>query len=97
MKRTAPPLEVSSPQVILKKIPHKQRKGSYTVTTTPDTNGQTPTQNTTGLDHHRTHKRPRLQDPTQQPSSSTGTYTTQNHKDKKHKKHKKDKKKDKDN
>ena len=90
MKRPAPPPEVSSPQVILKKISHKQGSGSYTVTTTPDTNGQTPTNNTG-------QKRPRLHDQTQQPSTSTGTVTQQNHKDKKHRKHKKDKKKDKDN
>ena len=45
LKRTAPPPEVSSPHVILKKIPHKQGNGSYTVTTTPDTHGQTTTQN----------------------------------------------------
>ena len=49
LKRPGPPLEVSTPQVILKKIPHKQGSGSYTVTTTPDTNGQTSTNNT-GLD-----------------------------------------------
>ena len=93
-KRPAPPPEVSSPQVILKKIPHKQGSGSYTVTTTLDTNGQTSTNNT-GLDN-KTQKRPRLHDQTQQPSTSTGTVTQQNHKDKKHRKHKKDKKKDKD-
>ena len=38
MKRTAPPPEVSSPHVILKKIPHKQGNGSYTVTATQDMN-----------------------------------------------------------
>ena len=38
MKRTAPPPEVPSPHVILKKIPHKQGNGSYTVTTTQDMN-----------------------------------------------------------
>ena len=58
MKRTAPPPEVSSPHVILKKIPHKQGNGSYTVTTTQDTNGQTTgqttTQNNTGLEHNST-------------------------------------------
>ena len=101
LKRTAPPPEVSSPHVILKKIPHKQGNGSYTVTTTQDTNGQTTTQNKTGLDHNNTQKRPRLHDQTQQPSTSTGTHTTQTHKDRKHKKNKKgskkDKKKDKDN
>ena len=80
--------------MILKKIPHKQGSGSYTVTTTLDTNGQTPINNT-GLDN-KTQKRPRLHDQTQQPSTSTGTVTQQNHKDKKHRKHKKDKKKDKD-
>ena len=82
MKRTAPPPEVSS-HVILKKIPHKQGNGSYTVTTTQDMNGQTtgqltgqtPTQNTTGLEHNHIPKRPRLQDQTPQPSTSTGTTT----------------------
>ena len=105
MKRTAPPPEVSSPHVILKKIPHKQGNGSYTVTTTQDMNGQTTgqttgqstTQNNTGLEHNHTPKRPRLQDQTPQPSTSTSTTTPQIHKDRKHKKHKKDKKKDKDN
>ena len=100
MKRTAPPPEVSSPHVILKKIPHKQGNGSYTVTTTQDMNGQTTgqstTQNNTGLEHNHTFKRPRLQDQIPQPSTSTGTTTPQIHKDRKHKKHKKDKKKDKD-
>ena len=98
-KRTAPPLDGPSPQVILKKIPHKQGPGSYTVTTTPDIHRQTTTQNNTGLDQDRTPKRPRLQDQTLQPSTSTGTTTntTHNNKDKKQKKHKKDKKKDKDN
>ena len=96
LKRTAPPPEVSSPHVILKNITHKQGNGSYTVTTRPDTNGQTTTQNKTGLDHNNTPKRPRLQDQTQQPSTSAGTHTTQTHQDKKHKKPKKDKKKDKD-
>ena len=103
MKRTAPPPEVSSPHVILKKIPHKQGNGSYTVTTTQDTNGQTTgqtttqttTQNNTGLEHNNTPKRPRLQDQTPQPSTSTGTNTTQTHKDRKHKKNKKDNKTDK--
>ena len=97
MKRTAPPPEVSSPHVILKKIPHKQGNGSYTVTTTQDTNGQTTgqttTQNNTGLEHN-TPKRPRLQDQTPQPSTSTGTSTTQTNKDRKHNKNKTDKKKD---
>ena len=109
MKRTAPPPEVPSAHVILKKIPHKQGNGSYTVTTTQDMNrqttgqttGQTPgpstTQNNTGLEHNHPPKRPRLQDQTPQPSTSTGTTTPHIHKDKKHKKHKKDKKKDKDN
>ena len=46
LKRTAPPPEVSSPHVILKKIPHKQGNGSYTVTTTQDMNGQTTGQTT---------------------------------------------------
>ena len=100
MKRTAPPPE-ASPHVILKKIPHKQGTGSYTVTTTQDMNGQTTrqltTQNNTGLEHNHTFKRPRLQHQTPQPSTSTGTTTPQPHKDRKHKKHKKDKKKDKDN
>ena len=100
MKRTAPPPEVSSPHVILKKIPHKQGNGSYTVTTTQDMNGQTTgqstTQNNTGLEHNHTFKRPRLQDQIPQPSTSTGTTTPQIHKDKKHKKNKKDKKKNKD-
>ena len=103
MKRTAPPPEVSSPHVILKKIPHKQGNGSYTVTTTQDMNGQTtgqPTgqvtpQNNTGLEHNHTPKRPRLQDQTPQPSTSTGTTTPQTHKDRKHKKNKKDNKTDK--
>ena len=99
MKRTALPPEVSSPHVILKKIPHKQGNGSYTVTTTQDTNGQTTgqttTQNNTGLEHNNTPKRPRLQDQTPQPSTSTGTNTTQTHKDRKHKKNKKDNKTDK--
>ena len=95
MKRTAPPPEVSSPHVILKNISHKQGNGSYTVTTTQDTNGQTTTQHYTGLDHNNTPKRPRLQDQTPQPSTSTGTNTTQTHKDRKHKKNKKDNKKDK--
>ena len=91
MKRTAPPPEVSSPHVILKKIPHKQGNGSYTVTTTQDMNGQTTgqttgqsttqttgqstTQNNTGLAHNHTFKRPRLQDQIPQPSTSTGTTT----------------------
>ena len=100
MKRTAPPPEVSSSHVILKKIPHKQGNGSYTVTTTQDMNGQTTgqstTQNNTGLEHNHTFKRPRLQDQTPQPSSSTGTTTPQIYKDRKHKKNKKDKKKNKD-
>ena len=104
MKRTAPPPEVSSPHVILKKIPHKQGNGSYTVTTTQDMNGQTTgqttgqstTQNNTGLEHNHTFKRPRLQDQIPQPSTSTGTTTLQPHKDRKHKKNKKDKKKNKD-
>ena len=53
----------------------------------------------TTLDLHITgqRKRPRLQDQTLQPSTSTGTFTKQRHKDKKHKKHEKDKYKDKDN
>ena len=109
MKRTAPPPEISSPHVILKKIPHKQGNGSYTVTTTQDMNGQTTrqttgqitgqltTQNNTGLEHNHTFKRPRLQDHIPQPSTSTGTTTPQIHKDRKHKTNKKDKKKDKDN
>ena len=104
MKRTAPPPEVSSSHVILKKIQHKQGNGSYTVTTTQDMNGQTTgqtgqstTQNNTGLEHNHTFKRPRLQDHIPQPSTSTGTTTLQPHKDRKHKKNKKDKKKDKDN
>ena len=109
MKRTAPPPEVPSAHVILKKIPHKQGNGSYTVTTTQDMNGQTTgqttgqtpgpstTQNNTGLEHNHPPKRPRLQDQTPQPSTSTGTTTPHIHKDRKHKKHKKDKKKDKDN
>ena len=105
MKRTAPPPEVPSPHVILKKIPHKQGNGSYTVTTTQDMNrqttgqttGQSTTQNNTGLEHNHTPKRLRLQDQTPQPSTSTGTTTPHIHKDRKHKKHKKDKKKDKDN
>ena len=104
MKRTAPPPEVSSPHVILKKIPHKQGNGSYTVTTTQDmtgqttgqTTGQSTTQNNTGLEHNHTFKRPRLQDQIPQPSTSTGTTTLQPHKDRKHKKNKKDKKKNKD-
>ena len=99
MKRTAPPPE-ASPHVILKKIPHKQGTGSYTVTTTQDMNGQTTgqttTQNNTGLEHNHTPKRPRLQDQTPQPSTSTGTTTPHPHKDRKHKKNKKDKKKNKD-
>ena len=99
MKRTAPPPE-ASPHVILKKIPHKQGTGSYTVTTTQDMNGQTTgqttTQNNTGLEHNHTPKRPRLQDQTPQPSTSTGTTTPQPHKDRKHKKNKKGKKKNKD-
>ena len=53
MKRTAPPPEVPSPHVILKKIPHKQGNGSYTVTTTQDMNGQT-TGQTTGQQLHKT-------------------------------------------
>ena len=74
LKRTAPPPEISSPHVILRKIPHKQGKGSYTVTTTPDIHGQTstptqnntgPDQNNTGPDQNNTPKRPRLQDNTQ--------------------------------
>ena len=85
--------------MILKKIPHKQGNGSYTVTTTQDMTGQTTgpptTQNNTGLEHNHTPKRPRLQDQTPQSSTSTGTTTPQIHKDRKHKKHKKDKKKDK--
>ena len=101
MKRTAPPPEVSSPHVILKKIPHKQGNRSYTVTTTQDMNGQTTgqstTQNNTGLEHNHTFKRPRLQDHIPQPSTSIGATTPQTHKDRKHKKNKKDKKKDKDN
>ena len=99
LKRTAPPPEVSSPHVILKKIPHKQGNGSYTVTTTQDMNGQptgqTTIQNNTGLEHNHTPKRPRLQDQTPQPSTSTGTTTPQTHKDRKHKKNKKDNKTDK--
>ena len=103
LKRTAPPPEVSSPHVILKKIPHKQGNGSYTVTTTQDMNGQTTgqttgqatPQNNTGLEHNHTPKRPRLQDQTPQPSTSTGTTTPQTHKDVKHKKNKKDNKTDK--
>ena len=99
MKRTAPPPEVSSPHVILKKIPHKQGNGSYTVTTTQDMNGQTTgqatPQNNTSLEHNHTPKRPRLQDQTPQPSTSTGTTTPQTHKDRKHKKNKKDNKTDK--
>ena len=91
MKRTAPPPEVPSAHVILKKIPHKQGNGSYTVTTTQDMNrqttGQTPgpstTQNKTGLEHNHTPKRPRLQDQTPQPSTSTGTTTPHIHKDRK--------------
>ena len=94
MKRTAPPPEVSSPHVILKKIPHKQGNGSYTVTTTQDMNGQM-TRQPTGLEHNHTPKRPRLQDQTPQPSTSTGTTTPQTHKDRKHKKNKKDNKTDK--
>ena len=105
MKRTAPPPEVPSAHVILKKIPHKQGNGSYTVTTTQDMNGQTTgqttgqstTQNNTGLEHNHPPKRPRLQDQTPEPSTSTGTTTPHIHKDRKHKKHKKNKKKDKDN
>ena len=110
MKRTAPPPDVPSPHVILTKIPHKQGNGSYTVTTTQDMNrqtteqsttqnntGQSTTQNNTGLEHNHPPKRPRLQDQTPQPSTSTGTTTPHIHKDRKHKKHKKDKKKDKDN
>ena len=95
LKRPAPPPEVSSPQVILKKIPHKQGTRAYTVTTTPDTSGQTTTTttNNTGPDHNKTQKRPRLHDQTPQPSTSTGTSTTQNHKDKKHRKHKRTKRK----
>ena len=54
MKRTAPPPEASSSHVILKKIPHKQGNGSYTVTTTQDMNGQTTGQPT---DKHQ-HKTP---------------------------------------
>ena len=103
MKRTAPPPEVSSPHVILKKILHNQGNGSYTVTTTQDMNGQTTgqttgqatPQNNTGLEHNHTPKRPRLQDQTPQPSTSTGTTTPQTHKDRKHKKNKKDNKTDK--
>ena len=99
LKRTAPPPE-ASPHVILKKIPHKQGTGSYTVTTTQDMNGQTTgqttTRNNTGLEHNHTPKRPRLQDQTPQHSTSTGTTTQQPHKDRKHKKNKKDKKKNKD-
>ena len=102
LKRAAPPPDGSAPQVILKKIPHKQGTGSYTVTTTPDIHadihGQTSTQTNTGLDQDRTPKRPRLQDQTQ-PSTSTGAATNTTHnnnRDKKQKKHRKDKKKDKD-
>ena len=107
LKRAAPSPEVSSPHVILKKIPHKQGTRAYTITKTPDTGHTTtttikaeihgqPTTNNTGPEQN-TPKRPRLNDNTPQPSTSTGTATTQNHKDKKHRKHKKDKKKDKDN
>ena len=103
MKRTAPPPEVSSPHVILKKNPHKQGNGSYTVTTTQDMNGQTTgqttgqatPQNNTGLEHNHTPKRTRLQDQTPQPSTSTGTTPPQTHKDRKDKKNKKDNKTDK--
>ena len=96
-KRHAPPPDVTSAQVIIRKIPHKQGDRCYTVTTTPDNNRHTTTQNNTGLAHNRTEKTPRLQDQTLQPSTSTGTFTKQRHKDKKHKKHKKGKYKDKDN
>ena len=105
LKRAAPPPEVSSPHVILKKIPHKQGTRAYTITKTPDTGHTTtikaeihgqPTTTNTGPEQN-TPKRPRLNDNTPQPSTSTGTDTSQNHKDKKHRKHKKDKKKDKDN
>ena len=96
-KRHAPPPDVTSAQVIIRKIPHKQGDRCYTVPTTPDINRHTTTQNNTGLAHNRTEKRPRLQDQTPQPSTSTNTFTKQRHKDKKHKKHRKDKDKDKDN
>ena len=106
LKRAAPPPEVSSPHVILKKIPHKQGTRAYTITQTPATGHTTttikaeihgqPTTTNTGPEQN-TPKRPRLNDNTPQPSTSTGTDTSQNHKDKKHRKHKKDKKKDKDN
>ena len=108
MKRRAPPPDGPRPQVILKKIPHKQGTRAYTITQTSDI-GQTTTTtikaeiheqpqttDNTGPEQNHTPKRPRLQDNTPQPSTSTGTTTTQN-KDKKHRKHKKDKKKDKDN
>ena len=71
----------------LDKNPHKQGPGSYTVTTTPDTNRQTTTadihrqpttQNNTGLEQDRTPKRPGLQDQTPQPSTSTITNTSHN-------------------
>ena len=106
LKRTAPPPEVSSPHVILKKIPHKQGTRAYTITQTPDTGHTTttiraeihgqPSTTNTGPEQN-TPKRPRLNDNTLQPSTSTGTDTSQNNKDKKHRKYKKEKKKDKDN
>ena len=108
MKRRAPPPDGPTPQVILKKIPHKQGTRAYTITQTSDIghittttikaeiHGQPQNTDNTGPEQNNTPKRPRIQDNTPQPSTSTGTATTQN-KDKKHRKHKKDKKKDKDN
>ena len=108
LKRRAPPPDGPTPQVILKKIPHKQGTRAYTITQTSDIgqtttttikaeiHGQPQTTDNTGPEQNNTPKRPRLQDNNPQPSTSTGTATTQN-KDKKHRKHKKDKKKDKDN
>ena len=95
-KRRAPPLEVTSPQIILKKVPHKSGTKAYTVTTIADIHGQPTTTDHTGQ------KRLRLNnqipnDQTPQPSTSTSTTTTQQHKDKKHRKHKKDRKRDRDN
>ena len=108
LKRRAPPPDGPTPQVILKKIPHKQGTRAYTITQTSDIgqittttikaeiHGQPQNTDNTGPEQNNTPKRPRIQDNTPQPSTSTETATTQN-KDKKHRKHKKDKKKDKDN
>ena len=95
-KRTAPPLEVSSPQIILKKVPHKSGTKAYTVTTIADIHGQPTTTDHTGQKRLRLNNQT-SNDQTPQPSTSTSTTTTQQHKDKKHRKHKKDRKRDRDN